>query len=133
MIEQNERLVREAYEAQARGDLEVYLGLLAEDFVLHIPGRSRIAGEYRGHEEVRRHFREIAQLSGGSFRTVVHDVVSSREHVVGLVVATAERDGREFELPRVHIWHTSGGQLSEMWLLPADQYEFDSFWGSGPT
>jgi len=65
MQAENEELVRQAYAAQSRGDMEGYLALLADDFVLHIPGRSQIAGDYQGHEEVRRHFREIAALSGG--------------------------------------------------------------------
>jgi uncharacterized protein len=124
-----ERVVRNAYEAQARGDLEAYLDLLTEDFVLHIPGRSRIAGDYRGREEVRRHFAEIAHLSEGSFRTSVHDVAASGEHVIGLLFATAQRNGRTVDLPRVHVWHTREGLLSEMWLLPADQYAFDTYWG----
>lgn len=66
MAHPNEAVVRRAYEAQARGDIEGYIDLLSEDFVLHIPGRSQIAGDYRGKEEVRRHFREIAEISGGT-------------------------------------------------------------------
>jgi ketosteroid isomerase-like protein len=122
-------LVRSAYEAQARGDLDAYLGLLSDDFVLHIPGRSRIAGEYRGMDEVRRHFREVAELSGGTFRTEVHDVLQGDGHVVGLVEARAERAGRLVDLPRVHVWHVRDGELTELWLHPADQYAFDAYWG----
>lgn len=44
----NEILLREAYEAQARGDIDGYMELLSDDFVLHIQGRSQIAGDYRG-------------------------------------------------------------------------------------
>jgi uncharacterized protein len=95
----NAALVRRAYAAQARGDLDTYLSLLADDFVLRIPGRSQIAGEYRGRDEMRRHFAEIAALSGGTFRTTVHDVTASDEHVIALVEATAERDGVAVELP----------------------------------
>ena len=76
----NAALVRRAYAGQARGDLDAWLALLSDDFVLRVPGRSRIAGEYRGREEMRRHFGEIAELSGGTFRTSVHDVTASDEH-----------------------------------------------------
>jgi ketosteroid isomerase-like protein len=129
MAHGNEDLLRQAYEAQARGDLESYLDLLSDDFVLHIPGRSRIAGDYRGKDEVRRHFREIAELSGGTFRTEVHDTLASHDHAIGLVDARAERDGRIVELPRVHVWHVRDGKLSELWLHPLDQYAFDDYWG----
>jgi ketosteroid isomerase-like protein len=128
MTHPNEELVRRAYGAQASGDLEAYIGLLTEDFVLRIPGRSRVAGEYRGRSEMRRHFREIAAFSGGTFRTEVHDVLASDDHIIALIDAWAERDGRVVELPRVHVWHARDGALSELWLHPADQYAFDDYW-----
>ena len=129
MHQGNEDLLRRAYDAQRRRDLTGYLELLTDDFVLHIPGASRIAGDYRGKAEVRRHFEEVARLSGGSFRTDVHDVLASDEHVVGLIAASAERDGARIDLPRVHVWHVRDGRLSELWLHPADQLAFDAYWG----
>jgi ketosteroid isomerase-like protein len=129
VVHPNEELLRRAYEAQARGDVGSYLALLTDDFVLHIPGSSRIAGEYEGKEEMRRHFREIAELSGGTFRTEIHDVLATDEHAVGLVAAHAEREGRRVDLPRVHVWHIREGKLAELWLHPTDQRAFDEYWG----
>lgn len=126
---QNEILLRMAYDAQARGDIDAYIDLLSDDVVLHIPGRSRIAGDHGGKEEVRRHFAEVAALSGGTFRTQVHDVLAGEEHVVGLVDARAERDGQMVAMPRVHVWHVRNGKLAEGWVHPVDQYSYDSFWG----
>jgi ketosteroid isomerase-like protein len=125
----NAMLLRQAYQAQGRGDLDGYVGLFSDDFVLHIPGRSQIAGDYRGEDEVRRHFREIAELSGGTFRAEVHDVLATDEHIIGLVNAVAEREGVVVDLPRVHVWHVRDGKLAELWLHPADQYAFDEYWG----
>ncbi len=51
MVHPNEVLLRQAYDAQARGDIESYLTVFSDDFVLHIPGRSRIAGQYRGKDD----------------------------------------------------------------------------------
>ena len=126
----NVALVRGAYAAQAAGDLEAYLALLTDDFVLHIPGRSQIAGTYRGREAMRGHFADIARISGGSFRTTVHDVAGSDDHVIALVEATAERDGSVVELPRIHVWHVRDGALSELWLHPVDPDAFDAYWGA---
>jgi ketosteroid isomerase-like protein len=126
----NEALVRSVYEAQSRGDMDAYVSHLTDDFVIHIPGRSRIAGDYRGEAEVRRHFREIRELSGGTFQTSLHDLVAGDDHVVALVEATAERDGQVVSLPRTHVWHVRDGRLAELWLQPMDQHAFDAFWGS---
>lgn len=133
MPHEHEVVVRRLYEAQSRGDIDGYIRSLAEDFVLHIPGRSRIAGDYRGEAEIRRHFREIAALSNGTFRTEVHDVVAGDEHVMALVAAWAERDGVKVALPRAHAWHIREGCPAELWLLPVDQYAFDEYWGTGGT
>jgi ketosteroid isomerase-like protein len=126
---ENEGLVRAAYAAQARGDIDGYVACLSDDFVLHIPGRSRIAGDYVGKDEVRRHFREIKELSGGTFRTAAHDILASDEHVVGLIEGSAEKDGLRVQLPRVHVWHVRGGKLIELFLHPADPVAFDAYWG----
>jgi ketosteroid isomerase-like protein len=128
-MRRHEALVRSLYDAQSRGDIDTYVSLLTDDFVLHIPGRSRIAGDYRGGADVRRHFAEIARLSGGTFRTSIHDVVAGDDHVVALVEATAEKDGQRVSLPRTHVWHVRGGRLSELWLQPMDQVAFDEYWG----
>ena len=34
---------------------------------------------------MRRHFREVRELSGGTFRTSIHDLVAGDDHVVALV------------------------------------------------
>jgi ketosteroid isomerase-like protein len=124
----NEALLRQAYEAQSRGDLETYLRFLSDDIVFHIPGRSRIAGDYVGRDEVRRHFRQLKELTGGTFRTGVHDVVANDDHAVALINAHGRRGDRSADLPRVHVWHVRGGNLAELWLHPTDQYTFDDFW-----
>jgi uncharacterized protein len=126
--EENERLVRAAYAAQAAGDVDGYLDLLAEDFRLTIPGGSPIAGEYQGREDMRRHFREIRDISEGSFRTAIHDVLASDDHAVGLVDASAARAGQAWSIPRVHVWHAADGRLAELWIHPADQARFDRYW-----
>src|SRR5215216_1022369 len=128
-MHRNEQLLRKAYDAEARGDFEAYLGFLTDDFVMHIPGRSRLCGEYRGKDEMREHLRDIRELSRGTFRIEVHDVLANDDHAVGLILAWAERDGRVVGLRRVHIWHIRDEMLSELWIHPGDQYAFDAHWG----
>lgn len=125
----NEGLVRQAYTAQAEGGIDAYVDLLTDDFVLHIPGRSGLAGTVTGRDGMRRHFAEIATLSGGTFQTGIHDVLASDDHAIGLIDATAHRDGVEWSLPRVHVWHVRDGRLAELWLHPVDQTVFDAYWG----
>jgi len=66
---------------------------LADDFALYIPGRSRIAGNYRGRDAMRRHLEDIAALSEGTFRTNVHDVTGSDEHAIDRYWGVWSADG----------------------------------------
>jgi len=128
-MHRNEQLLRKAYDAEGRGDLETYLGFLTDDFVMHIPGRSRLCGEYRGKDEMQQHLRDIRELSRGTFRIEVHDVLANDDHAVGLILAWANRDDRVVDLRRVHVWHIRDAMLSELWIQPGDQYAFDAYWG----
>lgn len=40
----NEALLRALYDAQGRGDIDAYLGMLSDAIVFHIPGRSELPG-----------------------------------------------------------------------------------------
>jgi uncharacterized protein len=92
------------------------------------PGDRGSPASIGGKDEVRRHFREIAELSRETFRTELHDVIAGEDHAIGLVGARAERDGKVVDLPRVHVWHVREGQLNELWIHPDDQYAFDAYW-----
>jgi ketosteroid isomerase-like protein len=44
----NEKVLRDADEAQARGDQEGFMAAYTDDAVIHIPGKSSFAGDYKG-------------------------------------------------------------------------------------
>src|SRR5262249_29192615 len=60
----NARLICEFHDAQNRfyagGDQEHVRAMLSEDVAWHVPGRSAIAGDYRGRDEVLRYFVAIS-------------------------------------------------------------------------
>jgi hypothetical protein len=57
------------------------------------------------------------ELSGGSFRTDVHDVVAKNDHAVGLFASRAERDGQTYGNRKVLVIHIRNGKLTETWLM----------------
>ena len=64
MSEQNVAIVRSAYEAFGRGDLDALIGTMVENVEWSSPGPSDLAtaGHRRGHAEVREFFRAINEL-----------------------------------------------------------------------
>src|SRR5512147_329869 len=94
--ESNRALILGAYAAFARGDIPAVLKVLAEDILWHVPGRGPLSRDYRGHAEVVGFFRHFGQLSEGTFRIRVDDVLARGDRVVGVVTESAERGGREW-------------------------------------
>jgi ketosteroid isomerase-like protein len=81
MAHPNEDLVREGFAAFGRGDLDALQHqFLAEDIRYHFPGRSPIAGDYEGAAQVVQLFGRLFELSGGTVRIELHDVVANDEH-----------------------------------------------------
>ncbi len=93
----NVGLFRKGYEAFAKGDMATLRELFSEDVVWHVSGNSPISGEYRGQDAVFAFFARIAELSGGTFRIDLHDVVANDEHAVALVRSTASRQGKQLD------------------------------------
>ena len=70
----------------------------------------------------------LVERSGGTFRAEVHDVLGGQEHAVGLLRVSGRREGRDVDVPVVHVFHVRDGKLAELWIHPLDQYAIDEFW-----
>jgi ketosteroid isomerase-like protein len=124
----NVELLRKGYQAYSRGDMETINELFADDVEWHVAGRSQLAGNYHGKDEVFGFFGKIIELSGGTARFEVHDVLANDEHGVALVTGSASREGRDFTGKDVHTFHIRDGKVVEFWDSPLDQYAIDEFW-----
>jgi len=124
----NVELLRKGYDAYGSGDVAVLNELFADDIEWHIAGRSAIAGDYKGRDQVFAFFGKLMELSGGTSKIEVHDILANDEHGVALVTGTATRDGKSFSGLDVHTFHLRNGQVVEFWDSPVDQYAADEFW-----
>jgi uncharacterized protein len=129
MAHPNEDLLRRGYEAFAAGDIDTVLSVFADDIVWHVGGSSQIAGDYRGHQEVLGFFGKLMELSGGTFRVDVHDLLANDVHGVALVTAHGERDDQRLEARQANIFHLADGKATEFWGFAEDQEALDKFFG----
>jgi ketosteroid isomerase-like protein len=67
------------------------------------------------------------ELTAGTFRAELHDVVANDQHTVGLHLATGEREGRTLEDREVLVFHIRGGKVTEVWQHLENQYSYDEF------
>jgi uncharacterized protein len=124
----NQAIIEDAYEAFARGDIPTVLGLLDEDILWHVPGRGPLSRDYRGHAEVLGFFQRFMELSEGTFRIGVDDVLAKGDRVIVMVTETAQRHGRDWSSPQVHAWTIKNGKATVFWQFQGDQQTEDEFW-----
>jgi ketosteroid isomerase-like protein len=124
----NERMLRQEYEARARRDDQSLRDVFSDEIIWHVPGRSAISGEYRGKDQVMEYVRRRRELADDTFEITVDDVLANDRH--GLVIASgkATRRGKVFEWRAHGLYRFEGGRITECWVLPEDQRQFDEIW-----
>jgi len=122
----NENTLRKLYDALGRGDVPTVLGLLADDVRYHIYGRSKVSGDYVGKDEVLGLVGKLVELSGGTFRIQVLDILANDEHGVVLTRETAQHDGKTLDNHAVHVWDVGDGTCTRFRGYNEDAW--DEFW-----
>ncbi len=109
--------------------------MLTEDVVWHVPGRSAIAGDYRGRDEVLRYFSRRRKLADATFRIDVRGVLADDQRAVILAGGEVEQDGETLAWGTVAIFRFAEDRIAECWVVPYDQDAFDGIWslGSAPS
>ena len=116
-------------EAWERNDWEAATAIWADDVVHHVPGRSRLAGDFAGKQVFLDHYgRVFAELSGTIEVVECHDVLVSEDHAVALVKERAVRGERSLEFNRVVVYHLHDGKIAETWSHDYDLFALDEFW-----
>jgi ketosteroid isomerase-like protein len=129
MAHPNEDLLRAAFDDFGRGDLDGLRAKFSEDVRWNFPGRSQMAGSENGVDGALAWLGRTFELSGGTIKTDVHDILANDTHAVALFTITAEREGRSLDDRTVGVYHVEGGRITEAWFNPGDQYATDEFWG----
>jgi len=128
--EANVALISEGYEAFSRGDISKVLSLMTEDILWHVPGRGPLSRDYHGHGEVLAFFGRFMEMSNGTFRVQIDEVFANDERVVVLCTESAERAGRSWTSPQVHVWTIQNGRAAVFWQYQGDQQTEDEFWAA---
>jgi ketosteroid isomerase-like protein len=127
----NEALVRGGYDAFARGDVDAVLSIFDSDILWHVPGRGPLSRDYKNPAEVLGFFQHFMDLSKGTFRIRVDDVLANDDKVVVLCTESAQRGSRSWSSPQVHVWTINkNGRAAVFWQFQGDQQTEDEFWSS---
>lgn len=130
MADTNAALLRRAYEAFAAGDIPTVLDTFSAEITWHVPGRSPLSGDYKGHNEVVGFFGKAMELSAGTLHVRVDELLAAGERVVALTTVSAERNGQSWSSAEVHVWRVVDGKAVEFREFQGDQQTEDEFWAS---
>jgi ketosteroid isomerase-like protein len=128
-------VVARLYAAFVTGDIEGAAGMIASDFVGHVPGRGRNAGEYWGVDGFHQFMTNITGYNGGVFDVHVPVFSVGGEDAFTREVIEINRahdPERLFTLRLVNWLKVRDGRISEHWVIPEDQHVYDDYW-SGPA
>jgi uncharacterized protein len=117
----NMRLIEMLYEARARGDRATVQAILSPDIMWHDPYPPPHGGDLRGAEAVFRDiFARAGELTGGSTRLWLEDVLATDRHVVALVGWSSTFRGKAMQSREFALYEIQGGQVVEAWFYPED-------------
>jgi ketosteroid isomerase-like protein len=105
------------------------LEVLAPNVTWIVPGKSAIAGTYRGLEGVLAYMRRRRDLADRTFRMERRDVlVGEGDRVAALTDGVATIREVEYRWSTVGLYDVVDGRIAACRLLPLDQRAFDAIW-----
>ena len=126
----NAALVRSAYEAVERGDMETFATALDDNIVWHesMPG---FEGDYRGRDEALTLLRRVFEETGMELNSISIDHILADETHAAVLLETTITLGDHHRTSRyVDVYRLRDGKATEHWHLPLDQKaEADLFAG----
>jgi ketosteroid isomerase-like protein len=114
MSEENVEVVRQAYEAVARGDTEAAYSQVHPEIEFHTYAEAPAAGVYRGKEAVRKYNEDLIEQFE-SVRVDVEEVLDAGDRVVVMSTQRAVPKGgqQEIEVHMAEVWSVRDGLLAE--------------------
>ena len=127
-MNENADIVRRFQEAMFSNPAQA-IDLLADDAVWHVPGKNLLSRDYRGKAEIAGFFARARELSGGTVRSELLDILGGEHHAVALVRVHAEREGRSLGGQfQAFTFRIENGKIAEFWFMVEDRYAVDAFW-----
>lgn len=114
MEESNVELVKDVYEAFARGDLAAALTAMADGIEWHEADGGPYAGVHRGPDQIAAKVLGPVAADVPDFAATPEEVISSGRTVavIGRYTGTGRATGMKLDLPVVHIWDVHEGKIA---------------------
>ena len=126
MSHPNAVLLEKLYADFAKRDLPAVLSACADNITFQLAGKSKLAGKFTKADFVPKFVTPLMELSGGTLKIEVHDIMASDRHGVVLASDLLTRNGQQIQLRTVHVWRFENGKPVAWYEYPRDLYQFDA-------
>ncbi|GAA1578869.1 hypothetical protein GCM10009789_35680 [Kribbella sancticallisti] len=123
-------LFAELYDAFTAGDMEAVAAMFAPDIIWHAPGAHPLAGTFHGRADTIASFVREFDVTAGTYKPSIRDVLVSEIHIVALLHASAQRDHRTLDEDYTIIFRIKDGLIAEAWETWQNQRLADAFWSA---
>lgn len=122
VAQRNIDMARKGYAAFNEADMETAMSTISDAIVWHGGPRGPIAGDYKGKAAVLELFMKFGQLTEGTYKAEIHDILANDEHTIVIGVSRATRKGKAWEDKFVDVIHADAeGKAKEFWRFQEDQ------------
>jgi ketosteroid isomerase-like protein len=98
------------------------------DVVYRIPGRSRVAGEFRGIDGFAEILRRLRDESDGTIALEPLTVLADDRNLIARCRVTADRRGRRLDTENCYAFRFVDGKLADGTVFVSDPHHVDEFW-----
>jgi len=128
-VKNNYDVVRRGYAAFSAGDTDTLTELFAPDIVHAVPGSSAVSGAHKGPQNVLAMYGKLAELSGGTVRVELEEVLSDGgSRVIAIHRTNAERNGQTLSVREALLFTIVDGKVTEIQDFFGNIEAVDSFW-----
>jgi len=124
----NAVLVRQGFEAFAKGDLNSLTELFHPEAVWLAVPRGVLVGAYHGRDAIVGHFLELHRETDGTFRSLPKAIAGAGDQVFIQSAVSGERHGRIAHWDEVLVFTLEAGTVREVRLFIRDLDAQTTFW-----
>jgi ketosteroid isomerase-like protein len=119
---------KQIYATFTTGDMDTLAKLIAPDVIWHVPGTNLISGTYTDRAGIFGCFNEIYELTEGSYKPELLDIVADDNYTVAILHGTARRGEKTLDQMYAFISRIRDGQIAELWEAWTDGPAWNDFW-----
>ncbi len=124
----NAELLRSGYEAFAAGDMATIQRLFHQEIVWHAQRLGILGGDHRGIEAVMSFFGRTMELTAGTFRVEVQEILANDDGAAAVARSTGRRGDAVLDSLQIQHFHIVDERVVEVWQYVADSPAVDAFW-----